>query len=192
METIRAFIAIELPKEIQEGLERVLGQLRPATKAVRWVPATNIHLTLKFLGETEIEKVEQVKRAMEQEVTQRQPFEIQVGTLGAFPNPRRPRVIWVGVQAPEDLSVLAKDIETATIPLDFPAEGRPFSPHLTLGRVSQHATWDEINTLSGLLAKTKVGNLGSAKVESIRLFRSDLRPTGAVYSPLFTASFGNI
>ena len=192
METIRTFIAIELPAEIQAGLNRVLKQLSPATKAVRWVPAGNIHLTLKFLGDTAVDKVEQLNSAVKEEALNHTPFEIQAGTLGAFPSPRRPRVIWIGVQAPEELSALAQGIETATIPLGFPSEGRPFSPHLTLGRVSQHAAPDEINKLAELLLKTQVGSLGTARVNGVHIFRSDLRPSGAIYTSLFTANFKNL
>ncbi len=192
MDTIRTFIAIELSADIQAGLNRVLKQLSPATKAVRWVPAGNIHLTLKFLGDTPVDKVEQLKKAAQEAASKFTPFEIQAGTLGAFPNPRRPRVIWIGVQAPEELSALAAEIETATIPLGFPSEGRPFSPHLTLGRVSHNAAQDEVYRLADVLAKTQVGSLGTARVNGVHLFRSDLRPTGAVYTSLFTANFKNI
>ncbi len=185
METIRAFIAIELGQEIQAGLEQVLSRLRPATKAVRWVPAGNIHLTLKFLGDSPVEKIEPLKKALENEAARHQPFEIQVGTLGAFPNPRRPRVIWVGVQAPAELASLASGVETATLSLGFAAEERPFSPHLTLGRVSQHAAYNEIGALAELIMKTRVDSLGICRVETIHFFRSDLRPTGAVYTSLF-------
>ncbi len=189
METIRAFIAIELSTEIQVGLNRVLNLLRPATKAVRWVPASNIHLTLKFLGDTPLEKIAQLKQAMENEVLLHHPFDIQVGGLGAFPSPRRARVIWIGVQAPADLATLATGIEEATRSLGFPGEERPFSPHLTLGRVSQHASPDDIARLAGLITQTHVESLGATRVDKIHLFRSDLRPTGAVYTSLFQANF---
>ncbi len=192
METIRTFIAIELPAEIQAGLSQVLKQLSPSTKAVRWVQAGNIHLTLKFLGDTAVDKVEQLKSALKQEALIHTPFEIEAGTLGAFPSLRRPRVIWVGVQAPAELAVLATGIETATIPLGFPPEGRPFSAHLTLGRVSQHASPDEVNKLAELLLKTQVGSLGSARVNGVHIFRSDLRPSGAIYTSLFQANFKNL
>ncbi len=187
METIRAFIAIELSKEIQAGLEGVLSRLRPATKAVRWVPALNIHLTLKFLGDTPVEKIEPLKRSLESEAGRHHPFDIQVGTLGAFPNPRRPRVIWVGVQAPAGLAALAAGVEKAVQSLGFTPEERPFSPHLTLGRIRQQASFDEVGALADLVAKTRVESLGNTRVDKIHLFRSDLRPAGAVYTSLFAA-----
>ncbi len=188
METIRAFIAIELAREVQAGLEGVLSRLRPAAKAVRWVSAGNIHLTLKFLGDTPLDKIEPLKRSIESEAARHAAFELQVGGLGAFPNPRRPRVIWVGVKAPEELADLVNGVEKATGPLGFPTEERPFSPHLTLGRVSQHATNEEVGALAELLTKTHMESLGISRVDKIHLFRSDLRPTGAVYTSLFQAN----
>ncbi len=192
METIRAFIAIELAKEIKTGLDRVLNFLQPATRAVRWVPAGNIHLTLKFLGDTPVGKIELLKDTLESEARLHKAFEIQVGGLGAFPNARRPRVIWVGVQAPADLANLASGVEKSTLPLGFTAEERPFSPHLTLGRVSQHAAPDEISSLAELLLKTHVETLGISRVDQIQLFRSDLRPSGAVYTSLFQANLNTL
>ncbi len=191
METIRAFIAIELSKEIQAGLEGVLSRLRPATKAVRWVPAVNIHLTIKFLGDTPVEQIEPLKRSRESEASRHQPFEIQVGTLGAFPNPRRPRVIWIGVQAPAGLAALASGVEKAVQSLGFTPEERPFSPHLTLGRVRQQASFDEVGALAELVAKTRVESLGITRVDKIHLFKSDLRPAGAVYTSLFAAGLSS-
>ncbi len=189
METLRSFIAIELPTTIQVELGRVIKQLSPATRAVRWVPAQNIHLTLQFLGDVEASAIASIQAALVQETKMRRPFEIHVGTLGAFPNPRRPRVIWIGVQAPPDLVDLQHGIARALAPLGYPPEDRPFSPHLTLGRVSQHAAPEEVGKLANLLAKTTVGELGTCTVHAVQLFRSDLRPTGSIYTRLFETPF---
>jgi 2'-5' RNA ligase len=191
MPAIRAFIAIELSAAIQDQLRKVILQLSPATKAVRWVPPENIHLTLKFLGDVDASKILPLQTALKQEAARRRPFEIQVGSLGAFPSPRRPRVIWIGVQAPGELAALARGIETVTVPLGFPTEERAFSPHLTLGRVSQHASPDEVAELGELLSRIRIGELGIAPVEKVCLFRSDLRPTGAVYTAIYQAKLAN-
>jgi len=191
MNTIRAFIAIELPTAIQNGLRQVIQQLSPGTKAVRWLPAENIHLTIKFLGDIEISKVQALQTALRQEASHHNPFDIHVGTLGAFPNSRRPRVVWIGVQAPQELFTLQQGIEVVTRPLGYSIEDRPFTAHLTLGRVSQHASPDEAAQFSFLLAKKQVGDLGKVHVETIHIFRSDLRPTGAVYTSLFQAKLAN-
>ncbi len=191
MPVIRAFIAIELPPSIQDGLRKVILQLSPVTRIVRWVPPENIHLTLKFLGDVDSSKIPLLQTALRKETARCQPFDIQVSGLGAFPNARRPRVIWVSVQAPAVLGTLVQGVETATIPLGFPTEDRPFSPHLTLGRVSQHATPDEVSALGSVLIKTVVGDLGKTVVGSLTLFRSDLRPTGALYTPIYQAKLAN-
>jgi 2'-5' RNA ligase len=97
----------------------------------------------------------------------------------------RPRVIWVGVRAPVELELLEKGVDHATRRLGFAGEERPFSPHLTLGRVNQRVSPEEILQLGDQLSKLQIGVLGTARVHSVTLFRSDLRPSGAVYSRLY-------
>ncbi len=187
MSVIRAFIAIDLPLPIQQQLAAILDQLRkPDTNAVRWVPAQNIHLTIKFLGDVSPANLEILTRILKVEVSRYRPFEIKVGGLGAFPSVRRPRVIWIGVEAPPTLQALQRSIETETVHLGYPVEERPFSPHLTLGRVAHNATPDEVRKVADTLVGMKVGDLGTARIDHVRLFRSDLQPGGAVYTPLFT------
>lgn len=189
MSVIRAFIAIDLPLYIQQQLGSVLEQLkRPETQAVRWVPAQNIHLTIKFLGDVSPANLEILKRILQNEVTRYRPFEIHVGGLGAFPSMRRPRVIWVGVDAPAVLASLQRAIEIETIRLGYTAEERGFSPHLTLGRVAHNATPEEVRSVADTITTFKVGDLGTAVVDHVRLFRSDLQPGGAIYTPLFTTT----
>lgn len=187
MTVIRAFIAIDLPLYIQQQLAKVLEQLkRPETNAVRWVPAKNIHLTIKFLGDVSPANLEILKKILQSEVSRYRPFEVRVGGLGAFPSIRRPRVVWVGVEAPPVLASLQRGIESETIRLGYAVEEREFSPHLTLGRVAHNATPDEVRAVADQITNIKVGDLGVAVVDHVSLFRSDLQPGGAVYTPLFT------
>lgn len=190
MVTIRCFIAIELPPEIHQKLGLVIERLSQRKIGVRWVRAQNIHLTLKFLGEIPHSKVENVIRILKIEAQRFKPFNIQVEGLGIFPNARRPRVVWVGVKAPPDLSNLYMGIEAACKTIGFPPEGRDFSPHLTLGRVQQSATPDEVRRLSEVVENDTVGSLGGVSVEGLSLFRSDLKPGGAEYSLLFRTTQG--
>jgi 2'-5' RNA ligase len=188
MAVIRSFIAIDLPNNIQDPLDRVIQDLQaqmPHTP-VRWVPARNIHLTLKFLGEVSSNNLEMLTKILQTEVPRHRCFEIKVGSLGAFPSIHRPRVIWIGVEAPMDLMSLQRSIETETTRLGYVAEERPFSAHLTLGRVSHNASPDEVRQIGEGLKGYQVGLLGITNVERVRLFRSDLEPGGAVYTPLFT------
>jgi 2'-5' RNA ligase len=124
------------------------------------------------------------------EVSQHASFGLKFGGLGAFPNPRRPRVIWIGIQAPAGLEALQHGIEAAAATLGYPSEMRPFSPHLTIGRVKQNVSTAEVKNIRTALEATKVGALGTALVSAVHLFKSDLKPSGAVYTRLFSAPLG--
>lgn len=189
MNAIRAFIAIDLPADIQSQLGRVIESLKgPKTSAVRWVPSNNIHLTLKFLGDISPANLNVLCSLLDTESQRFSPFEIEIIGLGAFPNIRRPRVVWVGMNAPSALSQLQHSIDTGTQRLGYTSEERSFSPHLTLGRVSHNATPRDVQQIAEILAKTTVQSLGRHIVTTVRLYRSDLNPGGAVYTPLHTSS----
>lgn len=190
MEAIRAFIAIELPEALRQKLSAVGQQIQaqagePARRAVRWVPAGNMHLTLKFLGEVSSANLKTLARMLEAEAGRHAPFTFTVGGLGAFPNTRRPRVVWIGSEAPPDLGALQHAIDLETQRLGYPGEDRPYSPHLTLGRINQNAQPDAVAQLARVLGEMKVGLLGEVSVDAVHLFQSDLRPTGSVYTSLY-------
>ena len=189
MSVIRAFIAIELPPDVRESLSQVGEQLMEQLDArmIRWVPTENIHLTLKFLGDVSVRNLDVLQELIAGEAAQHKPMEFSVGGLGAFPKTRRPRVIWVGVEAPAELHTLQRNIEAQTARLGYPPDARPFSPHLTIGRVNRSATPEDIRKAGDVLAAMPVGFLGAVRVQAVHLFKSDLRPTGAVYSKIFTA-----
>lgn len=193
MSLLRAFIAVEIPPEIYQAIETKMAFLRSAlnTSLVRWVPSTNIHLTLKFLGDTSPTNVELLAQMLSVETGQHQVFEIEFGGLGAFPNPKRPRVIWIRIQAPAGLKALQHGIEAASAKLGYPVEKRPFSPHLTIGRVKQNIHASGMQKIRTTLEETQVGSLGTAQITAVHLFKSDLKPTGAVYTKLFSAPLEN-
>lgn len=185
MPDIRAFVAIELPQTIQASLGGVQQQFSDRRiRCVRWVSVKNIHLTLQFLGDTAQPKLELLGRDLLPVIAAQEPFNFQVQGLGAFPNTRHPRVIWVGLQAPSTLSTLQTLIERSVKKLGLPVEDREFSPHLTLGRVKRDAAPGEVQELSAVLEELKPGTLGTVLVKSVTLFRSDLHPEGPIYSPL--------
>ncbi len=192
MDAIRAFIAIELPGDIQDKLGQLIRQIQAyAPKAVRWVPAGNIHLTLKFLGNISPSNLNNLIQSIQVEALRHRIMEFCVGGLGAFPNRNRPRVVWAGVTAPPALLELQHAVDRETSRLGYPGEERGFSPHLTLGRVSQHANPDEVRQVGDALARMSVGELGWVVVKQLILFRSDLQPGGAVYSPLVRAALND-
>lgn len=189
----RTFIAIELDDELREILGRLQSLLRRkiASDCVRWVRPEGIHLTLKFLGDTRPEQVEQVKEALARAVAPVRPFQFTVGGVGCFPNTRRPRVVWVGVHEPTGaMKRLHSAVEAEVAPLGFPTEGRPFSPHLTLGRVHRQAPRSEVQQLGEVVAASAVGDLDEMHVGEVCYIKSDLRPGGAVYTTLSCAELG--
>jgi len=193
MSVIRAFIAIDLPLSIQTGLDEIIRKLKsPASQAIHWVPAKNIHLTLKFLGDVSPANLELLKKIVAAEAGRQAAFEFTVAGMGAFPSILRPRVVWVGVQAPPALASLQRAIDVETQRLGYAAEERAFSPHLTLGRISHKASPQEVRQAAEVLQSAQVGDLGRCFVDSVKIFRSDLQPGGAVYTQLFSSNLRRV
>lgn len=189
MVLLRAFIASELPTPLQDAIQTSTAGLRKTlgNELVRWVPSDNIHLTFKFLGDVSPSSLDLIKQMLVTEASQVQPFEVQIEGLGSYPNSRRPRVLWVGLNAPAALVALQHSIEAAAARLGFETEEREYSPHLTIGRVRQNISASEQQKIRTALEDTQIGNLGAAQVDEILLFKSDLQPTGSLYTKLFTA-----
>ncbi len=185
---LRSFIALEIPAPIQQTIAGQTAGLQKALPRplVRWVAAQNIHLTLQFLGDVSPANLELLAQALRIEAAAHPAFEVSVGGLGAFPTPRRPRVIWVGMNAPAALFSLRRGIQTITARLGYPPEERAFSPHLTIGRVNQNASTADLRRIQAALEKTQVDTLGSFSVQAVTLFKSDLQPGGSVYTRLYT------
>jgi 2'-5' RNA ligase len=193
MSVIRAFIAIDLPSEVLQCLEDVSQQLKQKLVEipVRWVPVANIHLTLKFLGDVSDSNIEMLTDILQSTGSGVKQFELSVGGLGAYPKPHRPRVIWVGVEAPPELMNAQRSVESEMARLGYAREKRPFKPHLTIGRVSRHSTNQEVRKIAGVLKSHTIGYLGSARVTAFHLYRSDLKPSGAVYTRIFSATLSD-
>jgi 2'-5' RNA ligase len=187
METIRAFIAVPLPGSLLErlaALQRKLERQVP-DRSVRWVRVEGIHLTLKFLGDTPTEKLPDIKQALAAVARHVLSCSSTVGELGCFPNLRRPRVVWVGVQEPTGrLAALQDAVEEVMTPFGYPPEGRGFTPHLTLGRVHRRASRSDVTQVGEVVANTTVGALAEVSVGRFALIRSVLKPTGAEYTEL--------
>ncbi len=189
MGIIRAFIALDLSPEVLGRLEYLAGQLkgRLSGAQVRWVSVQNIHLTIKFLGDVSVNNLGVLNKIVENEAHQQVEFEIRVAGLGAFPSTNRPRVIWVGVEAPGNLSALQHKIDNETARLGYASEGRDYSPHLTLGRVARNVSDGELRRISEALVSLKASQLGACLIQAVHIYRSDLNPQGSVYTKLFSA-----
>jgi 2'-5' RNA ligase len=184
---LRSFIAIELPSGIQAAIASSTAGLQKTLPKplVRWVASKNLHLTLKFLGDVSPANLEQLAEALKVELVRHEKFTLSVGGLGAFPTSRRPRVIWIGLEAPALLTTIQRAVEAVSSRMGYPTEERPFSPHLTIGRVGQDASPTDLKRISSAIEETKVGPLGTVHVDAIHIFKSDLQPGGSVYTHLY-------
>jgi 2'-5' RNA ligase len=189
MSVIRAFIAINLSQEILRKLDQLITELKEIFAGVplQWVAAHNIHLTIKFLGDVQVQNLESIKSLLKVEASRYPQFEIHITKLGVFPSISRPRVVWVGVEAPTGLFSLQKGIEEGIARLGYPPEERKFSAHLTLARLSKRATPDDSRYLGEILGNVNVVSLGVTPVQEIHLYQSELNPRGSIYTMLFSA-----
>jgi 2'-5' RNA ligase len=179
---IRSFLAIELPKSIQKKIEDVQTDLKISQADVKWVHPENIHLTLKFFGNIEESRVEPILQAIGGPIQATSPFSVKVQGMGAFPHSKNPRVIWVGlIDGKGILTTFQKELEGTLVRIGFEPEGRPFQPHLTVGRVR---TSRGKNDLIGKMEKHRDEEFGCIEAEEVVLFRSELKPTGPIYTPL--------
>lgn len=182
---MRTFIAIALPEEIKDSLSRLQGRLKLANADVSWVKRQNIHLTLKFLGEIDELKAGLVKDTLEKIANTIHPFPIRLLTLGAFPGVESPRIIWVGVDIGEtEVTHLAQSIEQALSDKGFTREERPFSSHITIGRVRSKKNRGELTKhIEGLNQKFNKEKT-EFTVKVITFFKSTLTSNGPIYEPL--------
>jgi 2'-5' RNA ligase len=179
---IRTFIAIEIPDSIHKKIAKVQDELESKKQRahISWTKPGNIHLTLRFLGEIEESRIDSVGEAIEKAVQPFAPFTFLVTNFGAFPNFRRPRVLWIGIENPSSqLIQMAEKIEDQLSKIGFPSEKRKFSPHLTIGRVKSALSQSFVQLL-----QEKSFEGGEVRVEEVVVMKSELRPTGAVYTPL--------
>jgi RNA 2',3'-cyclic 3'-phosphodiesterase len=179
---LRLFIALELGAAARARAGRIAAALREHTgsRDVRWVREESLHVTLRFLGSTDSARVEELVREVAAATRGIAPFPVSLAGLELIPSPRRPRVIALGLEPREALASLAAEVERGAVAAGFPAEERPFRPHLTLGRTRDHRRFH--------LAEDVTGSVTTEReawdvVETV-LFRSDLAPSGARHTPL--------
>lgn len=185
-EQIRTFIAIELTSEIKSGLNQLQTKLKSkGLDFIKWVAPEGIHLTLKFLGNITLEKVSKITEAMEQVVIGVPPFSIIVKDVGGFPNLRQPRVIWVGIGGDiKKLMDLQQRIDVGLTPFGFIKEKRSFTPHLTLARLREGATSKDRQAFGEKIIREAPQIYYEMTVEGINFMKSQLLPSGAVYTRL--------
>ncbi len=185
-EQVRSFIAFELPDDVKSCIKRLQDRLRSVDPScAKWVGPEGIHLTLKFLGNVQADKLDAVVKAMQESAKGVPPFQLQLKGVGAFPNLRRVQIIWVGLAGNlEQLQALQSKLESNLVPLGFPKENRGFTPHLTLARLRETATLQQRQNLGEIIAKAEIEPNLIIKVEYLSLMRSQLSRSGAIYSCL--------
>jgi 2'-5' RNA ligase len=185
-QTTRTFIAVEVPPEGRERIERLIGRLAPDVKGPRWVAAENLHLTLAFLGDVRDPDLDAVCRAVTGAAGPFGPLELGLEGLGCFGSPDRPRTLWLGVKGPglESLKALQKDIAAAVARAGYRADDR-FDAHVTLARFK--AGRGPAPNLTATLEKHRAWSGGAWRVEEVVTFASTLTPEGPVYAPLAKA-----
>lgn len=181
---MRAFVALPLSAEVRSRAAKVQEELRRADADVRWTPEAQMHLTLKFLGEIDGAQEARIAAVLAEHVPRRPPMSLEFAGLGSFPPQGPPRVVWAGVRGDVGpLAELAELVERAAEEAGVPRESRPFSPHLTLGRVRSGRN---LRRLEAALARPGVAELGRQEAGEVALFASTLGPSGAVHEPRST------
>jgi RNA 2',3'-cyclic 3'-phosphodiesterase len=185
---MRLFFAIELGDGLLDLLDETTAPLRAEAPELAWVPRDKRHLTLKFLGDVDESAAPKLAEAADRAAARHPPVEMRVREVGAFPNFRRARVVWIGVEQEPRLELLHHDLELACAEEGFEVEGRPFRPHITLARVRAPLPAERLRALAR--AARRVRMEANVQVERITLFESTLAPTGARYRRLHAAPLG--
>lgn len=179
---MRAFVAVKISDAAREEVARLQEKLKMAGADVKWVEPENLHLTLKFLGETGEDRIGRLRQELQAVLQARASFTFTLEGLGAFPRPEQARVVWVGTgEGKERLIELAREVEEICSRSGFPAEQRPFSPHLTIGRVRSGKLLPE---LAQQIQALPFRASSPTPADRVVLFRSTLSPRGPVYTPL--------
>ena len=177
---VRAFVALELEARLREAMGELQARLRPGLGRIQLVRPEGIHLTLRFLGGTTAQQVATLRPILAAAASACPPADVRASGLGTFPERGSPRVLWLGLEVPASILDLQKACERAALAAGFDEEDRPFKAHLTLGRWRERAPRPEL----------PAADLGATRLDALVLFKSDLRPGGAVYTPLERFALG--
>ncbi len=176
---------MDVPEDVRQNIAQLIEELAPIAQGARWVHTGGMHVTLKFIGEVAPEMVDRVKTALA-DVRSAGPVEMRFRGVGCFPNERRPRVLWAGIEAAQNLAELAAEIELRLTALGIPREERAFHPHLTLARFNEPRGQPR---LAEAVQKLSAREFGATRMPEFYLYQSRLKPGGAEYARLATFVF---
>lgn len=188
---LRSFLAIELPESNKEEIIDHIQRYRELTQSkIKWVTRENLHITLRFLGKFERSHVQQLNILLSSLLKTIPAFNLHIDRMGAFPNNHTPKVIWLGFDYPENLGQVYKHIEDCVVKLGYDPDDRPFSPHLTLGRVRRDLPNIEIRNIGQIIAGAGLNFQSEFIAERVTLFQSELTRDGPIYLRLFDVNLG--
>jgi 2'-5' RNA ligase len=187
---VRLFLAINLPPAERRAIRDATARMREAASGISWVNEDNLHLTMKFFGEQPEDALPRLRDALAGAVRDVEAPELGLGGLGAFPNLRAPRVVWLGVGAEPRLELLHHDVERACAGLGYEVEGRAFRPHITLGRVKGRLSGESARALAA--AAREVHYASSVRARSLDLMASRLGAQGAKYTVMAAIPLGGV
>jgi 2'-5' RNA ligase len=180
-EKVRAFVALEIAEPMRARIVELTGRLRPRLAGIRWAPAEQLHLTLRFLGDSAPEALARLEKDLGEAARACPACDAPVRGLGMFPEHGGPRVLWLAMELPPAVLALQAACEHAAVAAGFPPERRAFRPHLTLGRWRGPARRPALPE----------ADLGATRLDSLILFKSELRPQGAIHTPLARLTLGS-
>ncbi len=182
MRKIRLFLAVNLSDNVRNNISKLRDCMGKLTLDATWVREENLHLTIKFFGEVNVDLVSPIAATIQSATTAIAPFNISFSGLGYFPNSKRPRILWTGIEGQvNELVDLQKKLELALSPLGFPPEGRKYTPHLTILRLRSQRGVGLLKRAVDKKNKEKIG-FGGLKVNSVELMQSQLTPKGPIYT----------
>jgi 2'-5' RNA ligase len=182
---VRLFVALDLGDTVRTVMAQFCDKLRAEFPSARWVRSEGIHVTLKFIGEVSEDRVAPIENALST-VNSDAPAEMKFRGAGFFPDERRPRVFWIGIDATPNLAEIAAQIETQLEPLEIARESRGFKPHLTLARIQDSRGIEELHAA---LRRNGPADFGGMRTNEMHLYRSELRRGGAKYTRVKTFAF---
>lgn len=185
---MRLFLAINLPSSVVAAIDHDVATLRAAAPAVRWIPPEKWHLTVRFIGEQPLERVAAIRTAIDAATARHADAPLAIGGVGAFPNFRRARIVWIGIAPDPRLEMLHHDIESACVALGMEHEGRPFRPHVTIGRVPGGVDEAALRALSRAARSVRCSEVVDAS--SVDLMASELSPDGPRYRLVHSSPLG--
>ncbi|MBI3928104.1 MAG: RNA 2',3'-cyclic phosphodiesterase [Armatimonadetes bacterium] len=179
---LRLFVAIEIPADVRGHMHQIQNKLGPAAESVRWVAADHFHLTLKFLGSTDPDRVAEITARLKNLAARHHGFELELLGVGAFPSAHKPRVLWVGTRGElAPLKKLARELDREMEAFGYKVEGRLFQGHLTLGRIKVPRVNPRLEKSLTALAGARIGRI---QVQDFCLFQSELHRSGPIYHVL--------